>query len=203
MSGFAGIFHRDGKQVDPQILQRFGDALRFRGPDGISSWSAIEPIHRRFLEKAWDPSPANWMTYADLSFRLPELLLMRVDKMSMGVSLETRVPFLDHKVVELALSIPSQMRWAAGEPKRLLKRAVRGLLPNEVIDRPKQGFGIPLREWFQRALRQDAAATLRTFCRDTDFFDGKEIECMLERGQDNFVWYALNFAAWWRRWIAA
>ena len=56
---------------------------------------------------AWEPSHLNWMTYLDLNLRLPELLLMRVDKMSMGVSLEGRVPFLDHKFVELALSIPS------------------------------------------------------------------------------------------------
>ena len=74
--------------------------------DGLTSWEAIEPVRQRFEEKAWEPSHLHWMTYLDLNLRLPELLLMRVDKMSMGVTLEGRVPFLDHKFVELAMSIP-------------------------------------------------------------------------------------------------
>ena len=80
------------------------------------------------------------MTYVDLNLRLPELLLMRVDKMSMGVALEGRVPFLDHRFVGLALSIPERAKVDGGELKHILKRAVRGLIPDEVIDRPKQGF---------------------------------------------------------------
>ena len=69
------------------------------------------------------------MSYVDLNLRLPELLLMRVDKMSMGVGLEARVPFLDHKFVELVLSIPASVKTRDGELKHLLKRAVRGLHP--------------------------------------------------------------------------
>jgi asparagine synthase (glutamine-hydrolysing) len=78
-------------------------APRFRNQ---SSWQAIRPIHERFMEKAWEKTPVKWMTYIDLNLRLPELLLMRLDKMGMGASLETRVPFLDHKFVQLAMSIP-------------------------------------------------------------------------------------------------
>lgn len=170
--------------------------------DGLTSWSAIEPMRQEFEAKAWDPSPANWMTYADLNFRLPELLLMRVDKMSMGAGIETRVPFLDHKLVELALSIPSRLRWKGGQPKWILKRAVRGVVPDAVIDRPKQGFGIPMREWFELALRRDAGRKLRQFCSDTGYFEWTEIERMLAAGQAEFIWYALNFSEWWRRWIA-
>ncbi len=76
-------------------------------------------------------SHLNWMTYLDLNLRLPELLLMRVDKMSMGVSLEGRVPFLDHKFVELAMSIPTEVKTANGELKHILKKAVRGVIPDE------------------------------------------------------------------------
>jgi len=73
---------------------------------GLTSWDAIAPIRKRFDEKAWQRGHLQWMSYIDLNLRLPELLLMRVDKMAMGVSLEGRVPFLDHKFVELAMSIP-------------------------------------------------------------------------------------------------
>jgi len=103
-------------------------------------------VRKRFDEAAWDRSPLNWMTYSDLQLRLPELLLMRVDKMSMGASLEARVPFLDHKFVELAMSIPTRIKTGDGGLKYLLKKAVRGLIPSELIDRPKQGFALPLEQ---------------------------------------------------------
>ena len=73
---------------------------------------------------------------------------MRVDKMTMGVSLEGRVPFLDHEFVELAMSIPSGVKTRNGTLKYILKKAVRGVIPDELIDRPKQGFGVPVYEWF-------------------------------------------------------
>jgi len=90
-------------------MRLFSPRLRHKY-DPYYSWHAIRPIHERFIEKAWEKTPLQWMSYLDLNFRLPELLLMRVDKMSMGVSLEGRVPFLDHKLVELAMSIPENVK---------------------------------------------------------------------------------------------
>lgn len=171
------------------------------GAEGF--WPVLEPIWKRFHEKAWDPSPLNWMTYLDLNLRLPELLLMRVDKMSMGVSLEARVPFLDHKFVEFALSIPSAMKFQGCELKPLLKRAVRGLIPDEIIDRKKQGFGIPVHEWFLQKLGGQAKADLAQFCRETDYFDPKAIEGLFDRGCAKQVWYVWNFALWHRHYIEA
>lgn len=89
---------------------------------GETSWNVLQPIHDRFMNQAWDRSPLNWMSYLDLSLRLPELLLMRVDKMSMGTSLEGRVPFLDHKFVELAMSIPAHLKTKNGTLKYMLKK---------------------------------------------------------------------------------
>ncbi|MBF0188306.1 MAG: asparagine synthase (glutamine-hydrolyzing), partial [Magnetococcales bacterium] len=89
-----------------------------------TSWESMIPIRRRFLEKSWQPDTLSWMSYSDLNLRLPELLLMRVDKMSMGVSLEGRVPFLDHKFVELAMSIPTAVKTRDGELKAILKRSI-------------------------------------------------------------------------------
>src|SRR5205807_806998 len=86
----------------------------------VSSWEALRPIWQRFEEKAWDTSPINWMTYLDLNLRLPELLLMRLDKMSMAVSLEAREPFLDHKLVELVMSVPGAVKTRNGVLKYIL-----------------------------------------------------------------------------------
>jgi asparagine synthase (glutamine-hydrolysing) len=131
-----------------------------RSLDGLTSWDAIAPIRARFEARAWERSHLNWMSYVDLNLRLPELLLMRVDKMSMGVSLEARVPFLDHRFVGFALSIPEHAKTNGGSLKHILKKAVRGLIPDDLIDRPKQGFGIPAYEWFLERLGDRARAEI-------------------------------------------
>src|SRR4029079_8767467 len=151
--------------LSPRLRQAFKDR---------TSWEALEPIRSRFEANAWDPSALNWMSYADLNLRLPELLLMRVDKMSMGVSLEARVPFLDHKFVELAMSIPESVKTRNGTLKHILKKAVRGVIPDELIDRKKQGFGVPVYEWFFDRLGDEARRELDSFCETTDFLDRNE-----------------------------
>jgi len=165
------------------------------------SWEAISPIYTRFKEKAWESSPLNWMSYIDLNFRLPELLLMRVDKMSMGVSLEGRVPFLDHKFVELAMSIPERIKTRNGTLKYILKKAVRGTIPDAVIDRPKQGFSVPVYEWFFERLGPVARQELEWFCNDTDYLNIHEVRRLFERHDAEKIWYLLNFALWWKGFI--
>ena len=144
--------------------------------DGLTSWSVLAPIRAQFEEMAWEPSHVNWMTYLDLRLRLPELLLMRIDKMSMGVSLEARVPFLDHHVVALALSIPTKVKvpGTGGELKPVLRRAVRGLVPDELIDRPKQGFRVPVEEWMMRGLGDRTRSAVAEMCAETDLLDPRE-----------------------------
>jgi asparagine synthase (glutamine-hydrolysing) len=167
----------------------------------VTSWDVIRPIHNRFLEQAWEPSTLHWMTYLDLNLRLPELLLMRVDKMSMGVSLEGRVPFLDHKFVELVLGIPERTKIKNGTLKYLLKKAVRGVIPDSVIDRPKQGFGVPVYEWFFERLGTEAHATLKTFCEETDFLSWPAVEKVFQQHGGSQAWCLLNFATWWNTYI--
>ena len=168
----------------------------------MTSWEILKPIHQRFEEKAWEKSHLNWMTYLDLNLRLPELLLMRIDKMSMGVSLEGRVPFLDHKFVELAMSIPESIKTKNGTLKYILKKAVRGLIPDEVIDRKKQGFGVPIYEWFFEQFGKKARQELKEFCQHTDFLDSAEVKHLVDQGRGPQVWYLLNFALWWKEYIA-
>jgi asparagine synthase (glutamine-hydrolysing) len=170
--------------------------------NGLSSWDAIEPVRERFEANAWERTPLAWMSYMDLNMRLPELLLMRVDKMSMGVSLEGRVPFLDHKFVELALSIPEEVKTRNGELKHILKRAVRGVIPDELIDRPKQGFGVPVYEWFFDRLGDEARRELDAFCEATDYFDGDEVRRVLDERRGPDAWYLLNFALWHKEFVA-
>jgi asparagine synthase (glutamine-hydrolysing) len=179
--------------LSPRLRRRF---------EGYSSWEAIKPIHDRFQSNAWETSNLNWMSYLDLSLRLPELLLMRVDKMSMGVSLEGRVPFLDHKFVELAMSIPEAMKTKNGTLKHMLKKSVRGLIPDELIDRKKQGFGVPVHEWLFDRLGSRTRAELIGFCEQTDFLDGAEVQRMIEAKQHSSLWYLLNLAMWWKEYIA-
>jgi len=169
---------------------------------GLTSWDAIEPIRRRFDEGAWERSHLHWMSYVDLNLRLPELLLMRVDKMSMGVSLEGRVPFLDHEFVELAMSIPEKSKTNGGTLKHILKKAVRGVIPDELIDRPKQGFGVPVYEWFFDRLGDEARRELDAFTRDTDFLDRAQVMRYLDEKRGPEVWYLLNFALWWKEYVA-
>jgi len=168
-----------------------------------TSWEAIRGIRARFNAKAWESTPLKWMTYLDLNLRLPELLLMRVDKMSMGVSLEARVPFLDHKFVELAMSIPESLLTKNGERKYVLKRAVAGAIPEEIIQRKKQGFGVPIYEWFFDRLGAYTRRELASFCEATDFFDAAAVMKMAaDKSQGWNSWYLLNFALWWREYIS-
>jgi len=178
--------------LSPRLRKRF---------KSLSSWEVLKPIRKRFEEKAWEKSHINWMTYLDLNFRLPELLLMRVDKMSMGVSLEGRVPFLDHKVVETAMNIPGSLKIHNGTLKYTLKKAVRGLIPDELIDREKQGFGVPVHEWFFGHLGTKARQELSDFCDSTNYLSRQEVMRFIDEGRGPEVWYLLNFALWWKEYL--
>ncbi len=172
--------------------------------NGLTSWDVLGPIRRRFKEKAWNHEPSSWMTYVDLNIRLPECLLMRVDKMSMAVSLECRVPFLDHKFVELALSIPERMKIKHNQPKYILKKAVQGLIPDNLINRRKQGFGVPIGEWFVGHLGALIKAELMEFCAEADLLNRDEVMRLFDQQSGwKLLWYLFTFAMWWKRYIAA
>ncbi|MGZ4316377.1 MAG: asparagine synthase-related protein, partial [Gaiellaceae bacterium] len=187
--------------MEEQKQRLLGPAIRGELKDA-SSWDAIAPIRKRFEERAAEPSTLNWMTYLDLNLRLPELLLARVDRMSMGVGLECRVPFLDHRFIELALSIPTEQKLRGGELKSVLRTAVRGVIPDELIDRPKQGFRVPLEEWVLGRLGDRTRSEVWSFCEASGLIDADEARRLLERpGRES--WYLLNLALWWRAHFAS
>lgn len=163
-----------------------------------SSWDALRPIRERFLEGAPRPdNPLDWMSYLDLNLRLPELLLMRVDKMSMAVSLEARVPFLDHRFVELAMAIPQAVKTRGGELKHILKRAVRGLIPDAIIDRPKQGFGVPVHDWLGGRLGQEMRTKVDRLADQTGWLDPGAVPGLMRKTHGANQWVLYNLALWW------
>ncbi len=123
-------------------------------------------IVQRFLREAEEQLPGadllQKMTYLELKNRLAELLLMRVDKMTMANSVEARVPFLDRALVEFAMALPPEMKVRGNEGKYLLKRAVANILPPEIVNRPKQGFSAPVSEWFRADLGERAQREIRS-----------------------------------------
>jgi asparagine synthase (glutamine-hydrolysing) len=117
-----------------------------------------ESMHAEALARKPDADYLQRMAYLEFSHRLPELLLMRVDKITMAHGLEARVPFLDHRLVEWTMTLPERTKVpryasAGGETKTLLKKAVESVLPQDIIYRKKQGFAAPVSEWFRGPLK--------------------------------------------------
>ena len=94
------------------------------------------------------------------------------------------------------------MKTRNGELKHILKRAVRGVIPDELIDRQKQGFGVPVYEWFFDRLGDTARRELEEFCAQTDFLDRDEVIRLVDEQRGPEVWYLLNFALWWKEYVA-
>lgn len=166
-----------------------------------TSFEVIKPYWERFNKTNGSDDIINWMAYMDLNLRLPELLLMRVDKMSMGVSLEARVPFLDHNIIELAMSIPGKLKYKNNTLKYILKKAVRGIIPDSIIDRKKQGFAAPIGDWYEDALGDQVKQTLKVFCMQTDYLNWEEVKKLLESKNKARSWPLLNLALWWNHYI--
>lgn len=148
------------------------------------------------------------MTYLELKLRLPELLLMRVDKLTMATSVEARVPFLDQQLVEYAISLPQSLKVKDGIGKWILKRALERILPREVLYQKKRGFGAPIRAWLQReatALLDEHV--LHASLRRRELFDYGFIARMADehrRGKRDWsfhLWSLLNLSLWYDRWI--
>lgn len=148
------------------------------------------------------------MTYLELKLRLPELLLMRVDKITMATSVEARVPFLDHHLVEYALGLPRELKVEGRSGKHILKRALEEVLPKDLLYSAKRGFGAPVREWFRDGLGEWFDSHLmNSTMRRRDFFDYSFVARLLEehrRGTHDWsfhLWALLNLSLWYERWI--
>jgi asparagine synthase (glutamine-hydrolysing) len=121
----------------------------------------VARMFREYASRVKTNEPLDQLLYIDGKTYLPGDILTKVDRMSMATSLEVRVPLLDHKLIEFVSKVPADLKLAGTETKHLLKRVARDLIPSEILDRPKQGFGIPLEEWINDQLRDQIRDTLR------------------------------------------
>lgn len=161
-----------------------------------------------YYEKTKSHDVLNRMLYLDLKIWLPDDLLMKADKMTMATSMELRVPFLDHKLVEFTAVLPSDMKLLKGETKYLLKQIMTQYLPKSIVFREKKGFPVPIQRWFQN----EAQNTLKKILLDSSsacitYFRRRCIETLLEqhrKGQfDNsdYIWTLIVFEYWHKMFI--
>ena len=131
-------------------------------PDFLASTNGWRP--EDVLVRIWMTSTArsavDRMLDTDVNTYLPDDLLVKMDIATMAYSVEARSPFLDHHVMEFAAKLPLRQKLHRGNGKVLLKSALRGVLPDEILDRSKMGFGVPLRRWFREELRDLPAEIL-------------------------------------------
>ena len=155
------------------------------------------------------PTFLDRMQLRDTVNYLPDDILEKVDRASMAVALEARPPLLDHRVVEFSWRLPRHFKIRGGETKWLLRRAAEQMVPRQLLDRPKMGFGIPLAEWLRGPLREWAEDLL-----DPQRLGGGLLDVSAARrlwadhltGRRNWayaLWTILMFEAWRRRWSAA
>ncbi len=155
-----------------------------------------------FVDKKWDSyfsskssSLSKWMTLIDLQIRLPELLLMRMDKLVMQSSIEARVPFLDHKLIEFVLTIPEKIIFNNNKTKPLLKKVASKHLPNEIVNRKKQGFRAPVGEWIKKDEKYFYEA-IKEFNSSTNLFDKEYLNKIILGDDFQKKWYLANLAKW-------
>ena len=176
--------------------------------DGLSSYNAVKNHLDHVARVRPDSDFAARMSYLELKLRLPELLLMRVDKITMATSVEARVPFLDHHLVEYAMSLPVDLKIKGASGKHILKRALEKVLPADLLYRPKRGFGAPIREWFRGAGGEMLGGLImNSSIRRRELFDYEFIARLIEEhrsGKRNWsfhLWALLNVSLWYERWI--
>ena len=150
------------------------------------------------------------MIHNEFRVRLAELLLMRVDKITMSTSVEGRVPFLDHALVDFTMDIPQAWKVKGGEPKYLLKKALKDVLPDDILYRPKMGFGAPMSEWLRGDFGLQAEqVVLGSPLMQGGYFDhdhiARRFRLHREGRQDNalHLWLLFNLAAWHDHWVGA
>jgi asparagine synthase (glutamine-hydrolysing) len=168
----------------------------------------LDEVFGAYFSRVKKASTLNRMLYADAKVWLPEDLLLKADKMTMATAVELRVPFLDHKLVEFAATLPEPLKISHNKGKWILRQAMGTVLPPSIIHRSKKGFPSPAAAWFRVELRDFVRDTLlgrNAACRK--FFDSQAIEGIVSRQEKGKfsgfqeVWSLLVFEFWHKRFI--
>ena len=193
----------DNFAVFPRSMQPEMLSLETRARTG-----AIDPYAgvRRVLEDTDAQSLLDRLLYADIKTYLHELL-MKQDQMSMAASVESRVPFLDHKLVEFTATLPERLKLRGWTTKYVLRQSMKGVLPEAILSRPKMGFPVPIGKWFRgqyRSVVDEYVLSDRTLSRG--IFDREFVRGLVQRhqvGEDHSerLWALVNFEMWQRQFI--
>jgi asparagine synthase (glutamine-hydrolysing) len=158
-------------------------------------------LFRKYYERAQSDDPLSRIQYLDIKTYLPDDILVKVDRASMAHSLEVRAPLLDHKLMELAATMPSSLKLKGGEGKYILKRAFREKLPHDVLYRPKMGFAVPIGRWLRKELKEMASAVLLE-TQTEEIVDMKTVHTLWQehqgglRNRSTELWTLLMFRLW-------
>ena len=164
------------------------------------------PFLLRYLDAGQGHAVAR-LVEANMRSYLPDDLLIKADRCSMQASLEARAPFLDHKLAEFAAAIPFNLKLKGSRKKRILKEAARGTLPDEIIDRKKHGFGIPLGAWLRRDMEPLREILLSRRARERGLLEMSVVERLIAehesgaRDHNRQLWALLTLEEWHRQFV--
>ena len=201
---------KDAHERYPQWLELFSkelqeDVLKDPHRQTVAEHRPYAVYEKYFSKASGNGDHLNRLMYVDLKTWLPDTYMEKVDKTTMAASLEGRLPLLDHRLAELAFRIPGKMKIKGRSMKRVLKEAVRDIVPPFVLDKPKHGFAVPTDPWFRGGLKSFAHDVLfdpKTTSRG--FFEKATVERLWSEHSsgrnvwDQHLWLLLNFELWHR-----
>ena len=213
--GNARKINRVGSQLSPKesLADRYSSILSLTQPHELKTMlnssfqSKAAEYSRKEQFNSGKYSSLDRMIRSDLDAYLPGDLLVKVDIATMANSLELRSPMLDVNVVEWGISLPRKYKIKGFETKHILKDVARSLVPSELIDRPKMGFGIPRAEWLRTGMKELVIDTLTdTTASQRGWFNPKEVlkaidNHMAGEDKDNLIWPILMLELWARTWL--
>lgn len=195
----------------PFLAQDYGQQLNQLGMSDIwnlDTFSVINAFGNEFKATTQQNDILARMIYNEFQLRLPELLLMRVDKITMSQSLEARVPFLDHELVEFSYNIPMEYKVKNNVAKYILKKAVEGIIPDNIIYRKKMGFGAPMADWLKESFGQRVETDVMSSpLLKRGFFHTGYIQNLFKDHRDNrrdnslYIWTLFNLTRWYDYWV--